>query len=166
MGKNQHVVPHKYGWAVKGEGNSKPSHVRPTQADAIVSARGIARNQHSEVVIHRADGRIRDKDSYAKDPCPPKDKKHSGRINKSNQITLPGEIVNKLGLKIGDQVVYKIIKGHLLIKPLNEEDSKAEEYFYSEEWQDGERSADQDISKGKLTGPFDDIKDLLHSLQS
>jgi len=46
-----------------------------TQAEAIESARQIAINQHSEVVIHRPDGTIRDKDSYGKDPYPPKDKK-------------------------------------------------------------------------------------------
>jgi hypothetical protein len=27
------------------------------------------------VVIHGRDGKIRDKDSYGHDPCPPKDKK-------------------------------------------------------------------------------------------
>lgn len=74
--KNQHVVPHKDGWAVRGEGSSKPSKVTSTQKDAIDVARQIAQNQHSEVVIHRRDGTIRDKDSYGKDPHPPEDKKH------------------------------------------------------------------------------------------
>lgn len=47
-----------------------------TQTEAIKIAREIAINQKSEVVIHRQDGRIRDKDSYGFDPNPPKDKKH------------------------------------------------------------------------------------------
>ncbi|MFH1525993.1 MAG: DUF2188 domain-containing protein [Bacteroidota bacterium] len=76
MGKNQHVVHHKNGWAVKGEGNSRPSSVHTTQKKAIDSARDIAINQKSEVVIHGRDGKIRDKDSYGNDPHPPKDKKH------------------------------------------------------------------------------------------
>jgi uncharacterized protein YdaT len=75
-GKNQHVVPHQDGWGVKGEGNSKASSVHKTQNAAIDAARDIARNQKSEVVIHGRDGKIRDKDSYEKDPNPPKDKKH------------------------------------------------------------------------------------------
>ena len=74
--KNQHVVPHPKGWAVKGEGNDRATSVHDTQKDAIDSARDTARRQKSEVVIHRPDGRIRDKDSYGNDPCPPKDKKH------------------------------------------------------------------------------------------
>jgi hypothetical protein len=76
MGKDQHVVPHDGDWAVRGEGNSKVTSTHDTQADAIDHAREIARNQHSEVVIHRPDGRIRDKDSYGHDPNPPRDKRH------------------------------------------------------------------------------------------
>jgi hypothetical protein len=71
-GKNQHVVPHQGGWAVKGAGNERATSVHPTQKEAIDAARGHARNQESELVIHGVDGRIRDKDSYGNDPFPPK----------------------------------------------------------------------------------------------
>jgi uncharacterized protein YdaT len=70
--KNQHVVPHQDGWAVKGEGNQRATSVHNTQQQAVDAARQIARNQQSELVIHRPDGRIRDKDSYGHDPFPPK----------------------------------------------------------------------------------------------
>ncbi|WP_417610285.1 DUF2188 domain-containing protein [Owenweeksia hongkongensis] len=76
MGKNQHVVKHQEGWAVKGAGNERATKVTPTQKEAIEAAREIATNQQSEVVIHGRDGKIRDKDSYGNDPFPPKDKKH------------------------------------------------------------------------------------------
>ena len=76
-GKNQHVVPTPKGkWGVRGEGNSKITKETSTQTQAINIARDIAKNQESEVVIHRKDGTIRDKDSYGKGPCPPVDKKH------------------------------------------------------------------------------------------
>ena len=45
MGKNQHVVPHKDGWAVKGAGNQKATRVVSTQREAINIAQDIARNQ-------------------------------------------------------------------------------------------------------------------------
>ena len=76
MGKNQHVVKRDDGWAVKGEGNSRDTSVLSTQSKAIRVATSIAKHQHSEVVIHGRDGRIRDKDSYGNDPCPPRDTKH------------------------------------------------------------------------------------------
>ena len=72
MGKNQHVTPHPAGgWQVKGEGNSKATVRTSTQKEAIDRARAISRNQGSELVIHRLNGMIRDKDSHGRDPFPP-----------------------------------------------------------------------------------------------
>jgi len=69
MGKNQHVTPHSAGgWQVKGSGNSRATARTNTQTDAVNIARSIAINQHSEVVIHRSNGQIRDKNSYGNDP--------------------------------------------------------------------------------------------------
>nr|DAK61395.1 MAG TPA: protein of unknown function (DUF5633) [Caudoviricetes sp.] len=76
MGKDQHVTPKDGKWQVKGEGNDKATKTFGTQKEAIDYAKAIAKNQKSEVVIHGKDGKIRDKDSYGNDPCPPKDKKH------------------------------------------------------------------------------------------
>lgn len=72
MAKNQHVVPYRSEWAVRGEGNGRPTSIHRTQAEAIDAGREIARNQGSELVIHRSDGRIRDRDSYGNTPLPPK----------------------------------------------------------------------------------------------
>ncbi len=72
MGKNQHVVPNGNNWGVRGAGNDRLTSKHNTQADAQAAARQIAINQKSEVVIHRPDGRIRDKDSYGHDGFPPK----------------------------------------------------------------------------------------------
>jgi hypothetical protein len=72
MAKNQHIVPRGGQWAVRGAGNKKDTRLFDTQADAIAHGREIARNQRGELVIHGADGRIRDKSSYGRDPFPPK----------------------------------------------------------------------------------------------
>ena len=73
MNKNQHITPHPDGgWQVKGAGNFRATVRTDTQYDAIAIGREIARNQHSELVIHGTDGRIRAKDSYGNDPFPPK----------------------------------------------------------------------------------------------
>lgn len=75
MGKNQHVTPKDDKWQVKGAGNQKATKLFDTQKEAIDFGRSIARNQQSELVIHRPNGQIRDKDSYGNDPNPPKDTK-------------------------------------------------------------------------------------------
>lgn len=67
-GKNQHVVKHPDGWAVKGAGNSKATKVTKTQKEATDVARNIAKNQQSELLIHGRNGQIREKDSHGNDP--------------------------------------------------------------------------------------------------
>lgn len=71
-GKNQHVVPHKDGWAVKGAGNQRATSVHTTQAEAIHEAKQIAQNQQSEMLIHGRNGQIRERNTYGDDPFPPK----------------------------------------------------------------------------------------------
>ncbi|MBN6078618.1 DUF2188 domain-containing protein [Aggregatibacter actinomycetemcomitans] len=75
MGKNQHVVPHNGKWAVRGAGNEKVTRVVNTQAEAVIIAQDIARNQQSDTKIHGRNGQIRAGNSYGNDPYPPKDKK-------------------------------------------------------------------------------------------
>jgi len=74
--KDVHVVPHRDGWATRKEGASRVGKHHDTQGAAIDRAREQAIRDRSEVVIHRKDGTIRDKDSYGNDPHPPKDRKH------------------------------------------------------------------------------------------
>lgn len=72
MRRDQHVTPHPDGgWQVKGAGSTRATVRTKTQADAIGIARNIARNQGTELVIHRPNGQIRDKDSHGSDPYPP-----------------------------------------------------------------------------------------------
>jgi uncharacterized protein YdaT len=76
MGKNQWVVKHGDKWAVKGEGNKKATKVTDTQKEAIDTAKGIAKNQKSELIIQGKNTKIRSKDSYGNDLFPPKDKEN------------------------------------------------------------------------------------------
>jgi len=74
--KTQHVVKNTSGgWALKKGGSSRATKVYKTQEEAIKHGREIAKSQNAEFYIHGRDGRIREKDSYGRDPHPPKDKK-------------------------------------------------------------------------------------------
>jgi len=70
--RNQHVVPARDGWAVKGAGAQKATKVFDTQREAIAAARQIAVSQRSELLIHGKNGKIRAKNTYGRDPHPPK----------------------------------------------------------------------------------------------
>lgn len=74
--KTVHVNPNKDNWQVKISGNKRASNVTSTQKDAIEIGRQKAKEMNTELVIHGRDSKIRDKDSYGNDPCPPKDKKN------------------------------------------------------------------------------------------
>ena len=70
--RNQHVVPHPQGWAIRGAGNERATSVHPTQAAAIAAGRDLAQSQRSELLVHRENGQIRARNSYGNDPYPPK----------------------------------------------------------------------------------------------
>jgi len=70
--RNQHVVPHDNGWAVRSTGSQRASSIHRTQGGAISAGREIAKNQRSELFIHGRNGRIRERDSYGNDPFPPR----------------------------------------------------------------------------------------------
>ena len=71
--RNQHVTPHPNGgWQVKGAGNLKATVRTKTLAEAYKVAKEIATNEHSEVIVHGQNGRIREKNSFGNDPFPPK----------------------------------------------------------------------------------------------
>jgi uncharacterized protein YdaT len=72
MKKNVHVVPKKDEWAVVTENSTRPVKITSTQKEAIERATEIAKNNQSELLIHGKDGKIREKNSYGNDPCPPK----------------------------------------------------------------------------------------------
>lgn len=74
--RNIHVVPSGSSWATKREGSSRPESTHRTQTAAESAAKTIARREHGEVITHRPDGKIRDRDSFGNDPFPPRDRKH------------------------------------------------------------------------------------------
>ena len=64
------------GWGVKQEGADRFSVKTDTQAEAIDKGKQIATNQGKDLTVFGKDGKIVSKDSYGKDPNPPKDKEH------------------------------------------------------------------------------------------
>ncbi|NJB69720.1 uncharacterized protein YdaT [Saonia flava] len=61
---HQHVVPNDKGWAVRREGNKRITSKHRRQDTAIRKAKRIAKKYKADVIIHRADGTIRDRISY------------------------------------------------------------------------------------------------------
>lgn len=61
---HQHVVPYDGDWAVRREGNKRITSKHRKQSTAIRKAKSIAKKRKADVIIHRADGTIRDRISF------------------------------------------------------------------------------------------------------
>ena len=61
---HQHVVPYEKDWAVRREGNKRITSKHRKQSTAIRKAKSLARKHQADVIIHRADGTIRDRINF------------------------------------------------------------------------------------------------------
>lgn len=74
--KPQHVVPAiGGGWSVKKEGAARAVRHFPTKDEAESWARARSIKERADLVIHRLDGTIAEKNSFGNDPHPPRDRK-------------------------------------------------------------------------------------------
>lgn len=86
------------------------------------------------------------------------------RVARRSQITLPASLREALHIEEGDYIQF-LIEGttaRLTVKKLID---KSQAYFWTREWQEGEREADEDIKAGRLK-TFDSIDDLIAELRS
>ena len=67
MSKNVNVVPSGTGWLVEIDGEAA-SHVYPERRDAIQVGRRLARANRADYILHGPDGRVRQRDSFRRDP--------------------------------------------------------------------------------------------------
>lgn len=74
--KERHVVPNKNGgWDSKKSNAERASRHFETKEKAMDWSRQKSKQEGSELIPHKKDGKIQNPDSHGKDPCPPKDKK-------------------------------------------------------------------------------------------
>jgi AbrB family looped-hinge helix DNA binding protein len=87
------------------------------------------------------------------------------KVKKNFQITLPTGLRKTLKIAEGDYLEVEKQDSELVLKPVKVVHPD-QAYFYSEEWQEGEKKADEDIRKGDVIGPFTKIKDGLKALKT
>lgn len=74
--KERHVVPNPDGgWDSKKNKAQRASKHFETKEEAMKWSREKAKEEGSELIPYKRDGRIQNPDSHGNDPCPPKDKK-------------------------------------------------------------------------------------------
>lgn len=71
---NIHTVRHDDGWANRAEGNQRVSNTAPTKAQAQAAGREMAIDRGVEHVVHNADGKIGEKNTYPRSRDPRRSK--------------------------------------------------------------------------------------------
>jgi len=86
------------------------------------------------------------------------------RVAHRGQITLPSSLRKAAQIQEGDYLRFMVEDGiiSVVVQKLVDRDQA---YFWTREWQEGERKADEDIRMGRLK-TFDSIDDLLAELRS
>ncbi|HED37797.1 MAG TPA: AbrB/MazE/SpoVT family DNA-binding domain-containing protein [Ignavibacteria bacterium] len=87
------------------------------------------------------------------------------KVKRHYQITIPDILRKKYSLSEGDFMEIEDKGSMVIIKPVKLIHPD-QEYFYTKEWQKGEAEADEDIKKGNLSGPFNNIGDALKVLKN
>lgn len=76
MAVTRHVIRNsKGGWSVQEAGASRAIRVFSKQQDAERFAKQISRQHGGDLFVHHPDGRIRESDSYGRDPYSPKERR-------------------------------------------------------------------------------------------
>ena len=72
------------------------------------------------------------------------------KLTSGGQVTLPKEIRTKTNMQPGDFVEVRLDEeGRIVLTPKKLVDA-SQAYFWTEEWQKGERKADEDIKAGRV----------------
>ncbi|HUW94771.1 MAG TPA: DUF2188 domain-containing protein [Anaerolineae bacterium] len=73
---NVWVVQQGDEWAVTRERSDRASRVFPRKQDAEDFARSMARRDRVELIVQKKGGKIHKRESYGRDPFPPRDTEH------------------------------------------------------------------------------------------
>jgi len=84
------------------------------------------------------------------------------KVTRGGQVTIPAEMRQRMGIEIGDYVEIRHEEGHLVLIPKQLID-KDQTWFWSKEWQDAEREAEDDLHTGRVEG-FDTLDALIADL--
>ena len=83
-------------------------------------------------------------------------------LRPNGQLTLPAELRSKARAEPGDIFVADVEDGVIMLRPKKLIDA-SQAYFWTEEWQAGEREAAEDIAKGR-TKRFRSAEELIRDL--
>ena len=86
------------------------------------------------------------------------------KVSPKHQVTIPKEAFEKLHLEVGDFLEVDVTEEGLLLIP-KKLISKDQVWFWTKEWQEKEKEADEAIARGEVSGPFKSANQLVRHLR-
>ena len=87
------------------------------------------------------------------------------RVTVGGRVTLPEEVRLAAGLHDGDELTAEVVNDGILLRPCAERDPD-QWWYWTPEWQEGERQIERDRAAG-LSGPvFDSGDEFLDALRA
>ena len=84
------------------------------------------------------------------------------KVTRHGQITLPASVRKELGIQEGDLIEIEIVDERAVLMPKKLID-KSQSYFWTKQWQEGEKEADKDIKAGRVK-TFNSVEELFKDL--
>jgi len=86
------------------------------------------------------------------------------KIGPKHQITIPREVFDSIHLEVGDFLDAHVKDNAIVLVP-KKLVPKDQSWFWSKEWQENEKEADEAIAKGETIGPFSKASDAVKALK-
>lgn len=91
-------------------------------------------------------------------------KGHATTVRAKGQVTIPAEIRQAARLEEGDPVEVEIVEDGILLRPMKMIDA-SQAWFWTPEWQAGEREAEADLAAGRFDR-YESDEEFLEALRS
>jgi AbrB family looped-hinge helix DNA binding protein len=83
------------------------------------------------------------------------------KISTKGQVSIPKEVRKSLNLKPGDEVDFRVEGNCAMLIPVKTiKIPRDQVWFWTKEWQEKEREAEEDIKAGRVYGPFSSSKEM------
>ncbi len=85
------------------------------------------------------------------------------KVQKNKNVTLPTWLMQHFHVAVGDYIRVEETKEGVFLRPAKLIDP-SQAYFWTKEWQEGEKEAERDIRAGRVKA-FKNAKDLMRDLE-
>jgi len=81
------------------------------------------------------------------------------KITRNYQVSIPKDVRDALGLQEGDYVEVEERDGEIVMVPKRLIDAD-QAWFWTPEWQAGEREVEEEVRAGRTIGPFKSVEEM------